>query len=636
MLPILWFCAIIASVSAKRSFTIDYQNHTFLKDGKPFTYYAGEIHYFRVRPELWEDRLQRIRAMGLNAIQTYVAWNWHETYEGKIDFERPEADLFRFIKLAQKHNLYVILRAGPYACAEWEAGGLPYWLLNKPGIQLRVYNEPYINAVNKFYRVLLPRIKPLLYINGGPILSVQIENEYGSYGCDHKYLQFLRDLFHKHLGPDVLLFTTDSADYETLKCGTVEGVFPTVDFRPTNDSTVASFYEIQKNVSKGGPFVNSECYPGWFKLWGAPDPKVPTTSQVLNTMTAMANHGGSFSLYMVHGGTNFGFWNGASRSGPVITSYDYGAPITENGGITPAYLEIRKWISDRSNVSLPPVPKNNTVRAYGKLKLKQPFISANILNSAFEKIGQCKRLTDLLSFEEMDHPYGFVAYETTLRDVGTNLTAPNLKDHGYVFVDGVFQGVLVNNLGDYHSLSLTLKNVVEGSSLAIIVENRGRLNFAMEFESLIDRKGLLPDVFLDGQKLTKWDICRDTLDKLSHETSNGLTSIANGIPGAFNITNGAGVFIGEFTIDGEIADTWLNPKGFRKGQVLINGFNLGRYWTSAGPQVTLYLPAPLLRRQNRIILVELLGQDSGFCQDTIEFTDRVISASDRAAELRSS
>jgi beta-galactosidase len=611
-----------ARLNEERTFEIDYSNHQFLKDGKPFRYIAGQIEYFRIPPELWHDRLMRLRHAGLNAIQIYVPWNFHETFENQFNFDGM-ANITAFIKSAQAQNLYVILRPGPYICAEWENGGLPYWLIKKKGIQLRVYNQPYISAVENYFNHLLPLIKPLLYINGGNILMVQIENEYGSYNCDKKYLGFLRDLAKKHLGNDVVLYTTDPP--AVIQCGSVDGVFATVDFGVNDDTTVKKNFEIQQKYANGGPIVNSEFYPGWFTVWNYGNATLPTTQKVLDTMNSMYNSNASFSFYMFHGGTNFDFWNGAEVYGAVITSYDYGAPVAENGAITPQYLAIQDWIKKLPNWNSPPLetPPNNPVQGFGTVTMKMTD-TLRLAFSGSTTNESCKQ-TDLpLSFEELDHPYGFVIYSTQLSFVGSTLKAENIKDHGYVYINDKPQGVLVGNIDIFGKRSLPIRNVNKGDILTIIVENRGRQTFL----SILDSKGLLPNVTLGNSVITKWSSCPIDLNKIvstalntsKFENFNPKTDFSEREKNPFDQSGDtAGIYVGSFVITGDITDTWFNPGQFRKGQFFINGNNLGRYWPTGGPQTTLYVPASMLKKNNIVVLIELLGRGT---DSTVSFDEK--------------
>lgn len=297
-------CALLlnfATINAqKRSFLIDYENNQFLKDGRPYRYIAGSIHYFRIPYQYWYDRLTKMKAAGLNAVQTYVAWNVHQPTEDQYTFDG-DADLFRFIGLAQHLGLDVILRPGPYICAEFEFGGLPWWLLKTPFIGLRSSDPRFLTFVKRWFDRLLPMLRPFLYKNGGPVISMQVENEYGSLAtCDRNYTIFLRDLFRSYVGDDFVLFTTDGAVKRLLRCGVIDGVYPTVDFGVTTKETVREAFAAQRSYAPHGPLINSEFYSGWLDLWGGRH-SIVNTSGVLETMRYMYELGASFSIYMFHG-----------------------------------------------------------------------------------------------------------------------------------------------------------------------------------------------------------------------------------------------------------------------------------------------------------------------------------------------
>jgi beta-galactosidase len=314
----IWLILAISAVSMawsqKPSFNIDYNSDTFRMDGEPFRYVSGSLHYFRVPRDLWKDRMQKMRAGGFNAIQFVVEWNLHEPKPGQYDFEGI-LDINAFIQLAQDQGLYVLLRPGPYICAERNGGGLPYWLYAiDPDIRLRTSDPKYLKYVDKWWDVLLPKIKHQLYVNGGPIIMVQLENEYGSYGlqtknCDTKYGIHLRDLIRKHLGTNVQLYTTDGDGDGYLRCGQVPGVYATVDFGP--GANVTNAFAVQRRFEPHGPLVNSEFYPGWLDYWAHPHNVVGVNQSAVSLDQILAT-GANVNIYMAHGGTSFGFGNGAN------------------------------------------------------------------------------------------------------------------------------------------------------------------------------------------------------------------------------------------------------------------------------------------------------------------------------------
>ncbi|KAJ8779001.1 hypothetical protein J1605_013235 [Eschrichtius robustus] len=336
-----------------RSFVVDPDHDRFLLDGAPFRYVSGSLHYFRVPRVLWADRLFKMRMSGLNAVQFYVPWNYHEPEPGVYKFNGSR-DLFAFLKEATLANLLVILRPGPYICAEWEMGGLPAWLLRKPKIHLRTSDPDFLAAVDSWFKVLLPKIHPWLYHNGGNIISIQVENEYGSYrACDMSYMRHLAGLFRALLGDKILLFTTDGP--EGLKCGSLQGLYTTIDFGPgllSKADNMTKIFALLRKYEPRGPLVNSEYYTGWLDYWGQNHStrSVPAVTKGLENMLKL---GASVNMYMYHGGTNFGYWNGADEKGrflPITTSYDYDAPISEAGDPTPKLFAIRNVISKDGNL----------------------------------------------------------------------------------------------------------------------------------------------------------------------------------------------------------------------------------------------------------------------------------------------
>uniref|UniRef100_A0A8D0HCL4 Galactosidase beta 1 like n=1 Tax=Sphenodon punctatus TaxID=8508 RepID=A0A8D0HCL4_SPHPU len=346
---------LVLAASAARSFGIDYANNCFLKDGAPFRYISGSIHYARVPAPSWKDRLLKMYMSGLNAVQVYVPWNYHEPLPGLFNFA-DDRDLEAFLDLTAQLGLLVILRPGPYICAEWEMGGLPAWLLWKPDIKLRSSDPDFLQAVDSWLDVLLPMIKPRLYHNGGNIISIKVENEYGSYyACDYDYLRHLLAAFRARLGAQVLLFTTDGNKEAALRCGTLQGLYATVDFGPGRNVTAA--FAVQRLYEPKGPLVNSEYYTGWLDYWGQPhsstDPEL-----VASGLQDMLKLGASVNMYMFQGGTNFGYWSGADykdKYKPVTTSYDYDAPLSEAGDPTPKLFAIRTVIGK----VLGPVPSSS-------------------------------------------------------------------------------------------------------------------------------------------------------------------------------------------------------------------------------------------------------------------------------------
>ena len=625
------------------SFYIDFDQNTFVKDFKPFRYVSGSIHPYRVPHELWEDRLDKMWASGLNAIQIYIFWNEHEPYPGVYDFDG-QNDIIHFIELAKARGFLIILRPGPYACAEHDYGALPWWLLanGTDTIIPRTIETNYMNAVRRYMSVLLPKFVPYLYKNGGPIITVQVENEYGSYyACDRQYTTALRDLFRQFLGNDVVLFTTDGNSVNYLKCGYIPGVYPTVDFGV--DADVRKAFNNQRTVAKIGPLVNSEFYPGWLDWWGSPHAKV-ATERIVSSFNQIMQMDANVNFYMFFGGTNYGFSNGANTPYLVQpTTYDYDAPISEAGDTNDKYMAIRKAISQYLPIPQVPIPGNSTKIAYGKVQMTYhiPLVDAIV-----EMSDQCVNTLNPLTFEKLGQGYGFVLYIKKLDDLnvdGKLLSIPKLHDRAYIQIGSASVGVLYR--AGQTNLTINLPNN-KNDTLYIVVENMGRLNYG---DDMLDNKGLIEGVYLGGAKLGNWTTCvtnnfipnyqqnlqskpednkqfnmrpfvdlvakYKTKDRLL--TEEKLKSIDFKTPA---------IYIGDF--DATDGDTFLRMDKFSKGNAFIRSndklTNLGRYWPNTGPQITLYTPSVFMSpdSRNSVILVEF---ESSSCANPsncfVEFID---------------
>ncbi|XP_039541610.1 beta-galactosidase isoform X1 [Pimephales promelas] len=601
------------------SFSVDYRQNCFLKDGEPFRYISGSIHYSRIPRVYWKDRLLKMYMAGLNAIQTYVPWNFHEPVPGQYDFSG-DRDLEHFLQLCQDIGLLVVMRPGPYICAEWDMGGLPAWLLKKKDIVLRSSDPDYLTAVDKWMGKLLPVIKRYLYQNGGPIITVQVENEYGSYfACDFDYMRHLSLLFRAHLGDEAVLFTTDGAGVGYLKCGSLQGIYATVDFGPGSNVTAA--FQAQRHAEPRGPLVNSEFYVGWLDHWGGKH-SVVNTAAIVKSLNEILGMGANVNLYMFIGGTNFGYWNGAnSPYGPQPTSYDYDAPLTEAGDLTDKYFAIREVIKMYKDIPQGVLPPSTPKFAYGQVqmkKLKTVSESLDVLSLS----GPVKTLYPL-TFTEMNQAFGFMLYQTVLPVnclEPTPLSSPlnGVHDRAYISIDGVSAGILERN----KALTMNITGKA-GSRVDILVENMGRINYGREIN---DFKGLVFNLTLGADVLVNWTVYSLSIDEA---VRNGLlstpsASLTTTPPPALSPPT---FYAGSFHIPDGIPDlpqdTYIQFPNWRKGQVWINGFNVGRYWPSRGPQVTLFVPAHLLSTsvQNNITVLELEAApcSSGSC--VVEFTD---------------
>lgn len=536
--------------------------------------------------------MRKARGLGLNSIQVYIPWNYHNPFENRYLFNG-EYDFVKFIKTAQEEGLFVILRAGPYICAEWENGGLPWWLsLKDKNITMRSYDSTYIRYVHEWWRILMSKVKPLLIKNGGPILMIQIENEYGSYfACDKKYITFLRDLTWELLGDDVQLYTTDGISENLLSCGCVDKVLCTVDFgvRKSKED-VSKQFALQNQFTHGGPKVNSEYYVGWFVGWGKRKFTFPTSKEVVDNLQWMWEAGGNINIYTVTGGTSFGFTTGTIYDGTIVaTTYDFDAPIKENGDIGDKYYAIQKWISSLENWKWKPIYgyKNYTRIAYGKVKLK-------VLENGLSHIEQKCAFSDRpLTFEELRTPYGFVLYKASVNDL-KEISVPGIKDIGFISINNDY-------IGKIDKKNFTLKTDYEGcGGLQILVENQGR----SDYETFVDWKGILDNnITVNGKKINKWESCWLSLyvtdEYYKEDDSKEILSKSE------KELLGPTVFLGILEIN-QLADTYVVSKGFHKGIILINDHNLGRYWNDMGPQQSLYVPKSFLRvGKNKIMVLEL-------------------------------
>ncbi|MEV5969642.1 beta-galactosidase family protein [Streptomyces sp. NPDC051921] len=560
----------------------------FRLDGRPFRIISGGLHYFRVHPGQWADRLRKARLLGLNTVETYVPWNLHAPRPGDFRLDGG-LDLPRFLGLAAAEGLQVLLRPGPYICAEWEGGGLPSWLLTEDGIELRSRDPRFLAAVDGYLAALLPPLKPYLADAGGPVIAVQVENEYGAHGDDAGYLADLAGLLRAH-GVDVPLFTCDQpAD---LARGGLDGVLRTVNF----GSRVEAGLDALRRLQPTGPLMCSEFWIGWFDRWGG----VHTTRDAADAaadLDRLLAAGASVNIYMFHGGTNFGLTNGANDKGtyrPTVTSYDYDALLDEAGDPTPKYAAFREVIARHAAVPDEPLPAAAPKAAYGPVELTH---TAGLLDRADVLATPARTADRPLTMEELGRPFGFVLYETDLPTAGPAvLHAEQVHDRAQVFVDGQPVGVLERENHE-HALAFTVPH--PGARLAVLVENQGRVNYG---PGLHDRKGLLGRTSVNGRPLAAWRSRALPLDSLDALVLRPADPARPQVGPAFHR--------GTFTVD-DPADTFLRLDGWTKGMAWVNGFCLGRYW-SRGPQTGLYVPGPVLvPGTNQITVLELHATAAG-------------------------
>jgi len=553
----------------------------FLLNGKPFRIMAGEIHFQRIPREYWADRLLKLKAAGLNTVGTYVFWNALEPEPGQWDFSEGN-DLAAFIRTAQRLGLWVIVRPGPYACAEWDFGGLPVWLLRTPDIKVRCSDPRYLAACESYILKLAGVIRDLQVHRGGPVLMVQVENEYGSFGNDREYMLALKGFWEK-AGIEVPLYTADGATPYMLEAGSLPGAAIGLD-PGTSEKQFAEAARLERGV----PVFCSELYPGWLTHWGEDWARVKT-EDVLADLRWLLDNRKSFSLYMFHGGTNFGFWAGANFSDkyePDVTSYDYDAPLDEMGRPTPKYFAIRDLLARHlaKGTKLPDHPRPAPV-------VEIPAFSFDESASLFDNLPPAVRSPQPGPMESYGQNHGFILYRTRLLGHrGGKLTVTDLHDYGCVYVDGRFLGT-IDRTKNGTAIDIPKAEPVN-ESLDILVEGMGRINYGPR---LLDRKGITERVTLNNMTLMAWDVHCLPMD----EEYLGLVKFGRRPP-----ERPANFFRGSFELPAK-GDTYLDMSGWKKGVVWVNGHNLGRYW-ERGPQKRLYCPAPFLKTgTNEIIVFDL-------------------------------
>ncbi|UOQ68703.1 glycoside hydrolase family 35 protein [Hymenobacter volaticus] len=581
-------CSVLPVVAQQTKHTFALGDEDFLLDGKPFQMISGELHYPRVPREAWRHRMKMAKAMGLNTIGTYVFWNLHEPQKGKFDFTGNN-DIAAFVKMAQEEGLWVVLRPSPYVCAEWEFGGYPYWLQNEKGLVVRSKSPEFLAEYRAYIQEVGKQLAPLQINHGGPVLMVQVENEYGFYASDKEYLDLNRKLFLE-AGFDGLLYTCDPA--AKVAQGHLPGLLPAVNGldKPNEVKQI-----VRTNHNGKGPYFIAEWYPAWFDWWGAPHHTVPAKNYTGRLDTVLAA-GLSINMYMFHGGTTRGFMNGANFSDtvayePQISSYDYDAPLDEAGNATPKFMAFRSVIEKHlpAGTKLPAVPA-------AKPAITLPAVQLSQAASLFDMLPAAKKNTTPLTFEDLNQAYGFVLYRTTVAGGSTKmLKIKDLRDYGLVYVNGKRVGVVDRRLKQ-DSLSVTLpKGQVQ---LDIVVENLGRINFGKYL--LQNRKGITEKVMLGKQEVKNWQMFGLPFDRVD-------ASLFNGKPTA-TAANGPVVKRGTFTLT-QTGDTYLDMQTWGKGSVWINGHSLGRYW-GIGPQQTVYVPVEWLKKgENEVVVLELLKPD---------------------------
>lgn len=558
--------------------TLTWRDGEILRDGVAHRILAGSIHYFRVHPDQWEDRLRRLAAMGANTVDTYVAWNFHERVEGDVRFDGWR-DIERFIRLAGDIGLDVFLRPSPYICAEWSNGGIPSWLSGRVAA-LRTSDAGFLAAVDAWYDELIPRLVPLQASHGGPIVAIQIENEYGSFGSDAAYLAHLREGLRCR-GMVEMLTTADGITGDMIEHGSVPGAMATFTF----GTGVARAVELRR---EGDALMCSELWGGWFDHWGERH-HVRSAASTGGTIEELLAAGGSVSLYMAHGGTNFGLWNGANHDRvlqPTVTSYDSDAPIGEDGTLNEKFHALRAMFAPFHASELPPVPAGPRRQAAASAPLEQ--------RSSLLQLVATLPVTGEVSprprtFEELGAEDGLVVYEADVSfPADATLTIDGLHDRAVVFLDAQALGVLERD----GETSLALPVDGGAGRLTLVVESLGRINYGPYTG---EGKGIMRGVMIGRRLVNGWT--HRLVPQEAPTAAPGLDRSAEA---------SGGVAVASFDI-AEPLDAWLAFPGGSKGMVWLNGFLLGRYW-KVGPQETLYAPAPLWKiGRNELVVLDTDG-----------------------------
>ena len=570
---------------------------TFLLNGKPFVVKAAELHYPRIPKPYWDQRIKLCKALGMNTICLYVFWNSHEPQPGVYNFSE-QNDLAAFCRLCQQNGMYVILRPGPYVCAEWEMGGLPWWLLKKKDIRLREPDPYFIERVALFEAEVAKQVKSLTIANGGPIIMVQVENEYGSYGANKGYVSQIRDIVRTHFGNDITLFQCDWSSNFTLNG--LDDLIWTMNFG-TGANIDQQFAKL-KELRPDSPLMCSEFWSGWFDKWGANHETRPA-DDMIKGIDDMLSRGISFSLYMTHGGTNWGHWAGANSPGfaPDVTSYDYDAPISESGQTTPKYWKLRETLSrymdGEKQAKVPALIKPISIPAFRFTEMAP----------LFDNLPAARKDENIRTMEEYDQGFGSILYRTSLPELknGATLTVNDAHDFAQVFIDGRYIGKLDRRNGEKQ---LALPACPKGARMDILVEAMGRINFG---RAIKDFKGITRNVEIsvdiDGYPFTcdlkNWEVynLEDTYEFYQNMKFRPIQSLTDRfgqrIPGAYRT---------KFQVK-KPSDTFLNFESWGKGLVYVNGYAIGRIW-EIGPQQTLYVPGCWLKKgENEIVVFDIVG-----------------------------
>ncbi|MDX9846576.1 MAG: beta-galactosidase [Tenuifilaceae bacterium] len=587
---LILFAFLLGSCTEQPTHTFRIADGHFLIDEKPTQFFSGEIHPSRIPREYWQDRLRMVRAMGMNAISIYMFWNVHEPYPGQYNF-KGNADIAHFIRLAHKEGLWVMLRPSPYVCAEWEFGGYPWWLLKEKDLKVRSKDPKFIEAYRKYVLEIGQHLAPLQIQNDGPIIMVQIENEYGFYGNDKEYLAINRDIF-REAGFTCELFTCDPPS--TIDAGHLPGVYAAVNGGISPREVIAT----QNRINGGGPYFVSEWYPAWFDVWG----KKHHTSSVehfTQYLDSIFHYGISLNMYMAHGGSNFGFMNGANYDTYMpyqsqTQSYDYDAPINEAGNPTPKFYAYRGLVEKYAPTDyvIPEIPEP-------KRSISIAPISLNLVSFVENQRPEVIKSDHPLSFEDINQGYGYVLYETNLPSGKGWLKIKELRDYGIVLLNNQRMGIL-DRRSQLDSIYLDVS--ADGAKLSLFIENLGRINFGQFLAD--NRKGITQAVYFKGEEVKDWEIFGYPFSNINGFKFQEVKGGEEGEEEVDRLYQWPILRKGIFILN-EVADTYLDVSNFGKGSLWVNGHHIGRYW-HIGPQQTLYIPAPWLKKgENEVVVLEM-------------------------------
>ena len=575
----------------------------FYLNGQPFKILSGAIHYFRIDPDDWYHSLFNLKALGFNTVETYVPWNAHEPHKGQFDFSG-RLDIERFIQTAQSLGLYMIVRPSPFICAEWEFGGLPAWLLEE-NMRIRSSDPAFIKTVSQYYDRLLGILTRYQVDQGGPILMMQVENEYGSYGEDKTYLRAVRDLM-KEKGVTCPLFTSDGPWRATLRAGTLieDDVFVTGNFGSKASYNFAQMQEFFDEHGKKWPLMCMEFWDGWFTRWK--EPVIHRDPEELAEAVHEVLELGSINLYMFHGGTNFGFMNGCSARGtldlPQVTSYDYGALLNEQGNPTEKYYAVQKMMA----TYYPQYPQQEPLI---KECLPARTLSLTAKTSLFANVHNIAQVETSLypkRMEELGQHTGYLLYET---DVEMDAPEERLR-----IIDGRDRAqVYVNDrhLATQYQTEIGKDLLIAGDekesvNLKILLENMGRVNYGHKLLADSQRKGIRTGVCVDLHFHLQWKQYPLELQDLSRLDFSKEWQ-----------ENAPAFYRFDFRLD-RVYDTYIDMMGYGKGAAFVNGHNLGRFW-EVGPTTSLYVPHGFLKEGDNTIIV---FETEGRYQETLQLVQQ--------------